>query len=57
LLSSETPLSEESVFCFRRHIFTRDENNTPVFERKKKQILEEKNANSAALFIFVLLLF
>jgi len=33
-------LSEESVFCFRRPIFSRHENNTPVSFRKKVQNLE-----------------
>ena len=35
-------LSEESVFCFRRGIFTREENKTPVSFRKNIKILEIK---------------
>ena len=46
------PLSEESVFRFRRPIFTRKENNTHVFQWKKTKILEIKKvpAGSAGTF-------
>lgn len=34
------PLSEESGFCFRRGIYSHQENDTPVPYRKQMQILE-----------------